>query len=60
MLVNWATFSSKMTEKFLLLNILLRSPGYILCMYFLRAVNNRLDLFSLTYFIRKMSTKPFS
>lgn len=34
MLVNWATLSSKMTEKFLLLNILPRSLGYILCYVF--------------------------
>lgn len=37
MLVNWATFSSKMTKKFLLLNILLRSLGHILRMCFLRS-----------------------
>lgn len=37
MLVNWATFSSKMTKKFLLLNILLRSLGHILCMCFVRS-----------------------
>lgn len=42
MLVNQAKISSKIAPKFLILNISPRFLGYILCMCFLRAVNNRL------------------
>lgn len=63
MLVNQAKISSKIAPKFLILNISPRFLGYILCMCFLRAVNNRLAqliFFFLAHFTRKMSAKQFS